>query len=397
MVSAASLFSLLACANEQPPPGALPDHDPPRVEQIDPAPDSVVPGFHGKVRIHFDEPVRIQQGFATQLLASPMGIYDIDTGFSDLRIRPRDGWRDSVVYCLEIPEGIPDLLNNRTQTSTSFCFSTGIPISDTRITGTVLDAVTGQVQNEARVIFLAAPDSTPYGALTDADGRFSIRALPPGSYHAFGFLDQNRNFNVDRKIEPHDSVTVTASEGARPDLLFHLVDPDSTPPRLFRAEAPDSVTVVLEFDDPLLRVQPGQPSVTVADSVTGARLSVFGVAVGEAASVRFPGAPEDSAGVAGDSISAAATPASDLPSRFVTVRLSEAIYPGTFRVQANGFLNLRHLSGGGDTTFVAEVGSKLPEDTTGVVPDSAVAATRDTLTVPPDTLAVPPDTSRVRR
>ena len=370
------MTALAGCANEQPPPGALPDHDPPRVELIEPAPDSVVPGFHGRVRVRFDEPVRIQQGFATQLIASPLGIYDVETGFSDLRIRPRDGWRDSVVYCLEIPEGIPDLLNNRTQTATDFCFSTGVAISDTRVTGTVVDAVTGQAQNEARVVFIAEPDSTPYGALTDQDGRFSIRALPPGSYEAFGFLDQNRNFRVDRKIEPYDSATVRAVEDARPDLLFHIVDPDSTPPRLVRAEAPDSVTVQLEFDDPLLRPQPGRPSVTVADSATGATLDVFGVLVGEAASVRFPSAPGDSAGVTPDSRPAPA--AEDLPSRFVTVRMSEAIYAGAFRVHAEGFVNLRRLIGGGDTTFVADVarGAPTPPPDTGTVRRSDRDGTR---------------------
>jgi len=372
----AAMTALAGCANEQPPPGALPDHDPPRVELIEPAPDSVVPGFHGRVRVRFDEPVRIQQGFATQLIASPLGIYDVETGFSDLRIRPRDGWRDSVVYCLEIPEGIPDLLNNRTQTATDFCFSTGVAISDTRVTGTVVDAVTGQAQNEARVVFIAEPDSTPYGALTDQDGRFSIRALPPGSYEAFGFLDQNRNFRVDRKIEPYDSATVRAVEDARPDLLFHIVDPDSTPPRLVRAEAPDSVTVQLEFDDPLLRPQPGRPSVTVADSATGATLDVFGVLVGEAASVRFPSAPGDSAGVTPDSRPAPA--AEDLPSRFVTVRMSEAIYAGAFRVHAEGFVNLRRLIGGGDTTFVADVarGAPTPPPDTGTVRRSDRDGTR---------------------
>jgi len=40
------------------------------------------------------------------------------------------------------------------------------------------------------------------------------------------------------------------------------------------------------------------------------------------------------------------------PQRFVTVRLGRALSGGTYDVAARGFLNLRLLVGGGDTTMV---------------------------------------------
>jgi hypothetical protein len=40
------------------------------------------------------------------------------------------------------------------------------------------------------------------------------------------------------------------------------------------------------------------------------------------------------------------------PQRFVTVRLGRALSDGTYDVAARGFLNLRLLVGGGDTTMV---------------------------------------------
>ncbi|MDH3734426.1 MAG: Ig-like domain-containing protein, partial [Gemmatimonadota bacterium] len=167
----------MACAQEQPPPGALPDHEPPRIERIEPAPDSIVPGYDGRIRIQFDEPVNVEQGsFLRQLIASPLEIYRLEMGFSDIRLTPRDGWRDSVVYCLEIPAGIRDLLNNQTQAGTAFCFSTGVPFTDAVVRGTVLDAVTGQPLAGASVLFLSPPDSVPYGALSDDQGRFELRS-----------------------------------------------------------------------------------------------------------------------------------------------------------------------------------------------------------------------------
>lgn len=408
----------IACASEQPPPGTLPDHEPPRIELIEPAPDSIVPGFSGSLRIRFDEPVNVEQGrFLQQLIASPLEIYRMETGFSDIRLQPRDGWRDSVVYCFEIPAGIRDLLSNQTQTGTQFCFSTGVPMIDSRITGTILDAVTGQPQLGASVVFLQPPDSVPYGAISDENGRFDLRALPSGSYYAFGYVDQNRNNRLDRALEPHDSASVNSFDGARPDLLFRLVEPDTTPPRLLRAEARDSFTVQLEFDDPLIRPQPGDPSVTLTDTLGATSFAVFGLRVGEAARVTFPGAPgsesetpgavADSAGAAGaapDTVTTlpAASPDSggvtglsveELPSRFVTVRLAEALASGTYLIGARGFTNLRRLVGGGDTTFVAEV----PEPVSALPPDSAAIGDSAGIAAPEDTAAVDTLAARVLR
>lgn len=411
-VSAAAGVFAAACANEMPPPGALPDRLPPTVERITPAPDSVVPGFDGRLEIRFDEPVNVPQDLPRRMLASPFQVYEMETGFSSIRLRPRDGWRDSVVYCLEIPEGITDLLRNRTVQSTAFCFSTGAPIADTEVIGTVLDAVTGQALADASVVFLAPPDSIPYGATTRGDGRFRLRAIPPGPYDAFGFADQNRNLVLDRALEPHDSTTLVIAEGARPDLEFRIVAPDTTPPVMLRVDAVDERTIRLEFDDPLLRPQEGDPRVTVQDSTSGLDIEVWAVRVGEPATVSFP---VDSAALAADSVAAdtarvvapdslpaavdpaAAGPpapdaAADLPSRFVSVRLRPAIVSGTYRVSASGFVNLRRLTGGGDTTFVARI--EVPADSAGVSADS-LGAPQDTVGAVRDTLAVRVDTLRV--
>jgi hypothetical protein len=386
------------CANESPPPGTLPDARPPQVERIVPGRDSIVPGFDDDARIRFDEPVNLSNAVERQLKVSPAELYEFGTSFSEVSFKPRTGWRDGVVYCFELEAGISDLLNNRTEDPIEFCFSTGPPIATTRVTGSILDVLTGQPSAQARVHFLALPgDSTPYAAEVDSDGNFARRALPPAAYTAFGFVDQNRNLVLDRHLEPHDSLLIDMVPSGTLELEFRLIPPDSTPPLLVQAEAPDSLTVRLQFDDPLPRVQPeGGPSVSVTDVETGVTVDVVAALVGEPATVTFPDQPgedlpeeaeeeappaeEPVAPPAGRGTVRAATPPSELPSPAVSVRLAAGLPAGTYRVRAEGFVNLRGMVGGGDTTFVYEATS----------PDSSVLGGEEIQPVIPED-SVPPD------
>lgn len=366
-----ALVVALGCANEQPPPGALPDARPPQVIRIVPGRDTVAMGFGGDAKIVFDEPIRAGD-LGRQLTASPADRFDVSTGFSDIRIHPRNGWRDSAVYCFELPAGIVDLLNNRTTLPIEFCFSTGPPLTQTLVTGTVLDEETGRTAVGGRVVFRGLPaDTTPYTAVADQKGAFSLRAVPPGRYDVVGFMDRNRNLRLDRLREPYDSASFElAGPSSTATLEFHLVEPDSTPPRLVNVAVVDSATIRLEFDDPLLRRQP-EASVVVADTATGEELELSWVQVGEPEEVEKagpegqpepgPGATRDT-GVAGpDTVaqrprtaaegSRAGPRAQNLPARAVPVRFRSALRSGVFRVRAEGFVNLRKLVGGGEATF----------------------------------------------
>ncbi len=416
----------VACAKELPPPGSHPDLVPPRIASIEPAPDSVVAGFDGGLRIRFDEPVNIPTDLARRMFASPMEPYQMETGFSDMRLRPRAGWRQGIVYCYSIPEGVADLLRNRIEDTTEFCFSTGPAIANTRVTGTITDAITGLPQNEARVAFigldsLAAPtdsvtseDRFYYGALTDTEGRFSARSLPPGEYQAIGFIDQNRNFTFQRSIEAYDSATFVSADDNVPNLVLNVVPPDSTPPVLLRVLATDRVTIQLEFDDYLLNPPETTPQIVVRDSTTNLPLAVIETLVGQVTQVTFTSSEPvpDTIGVAVDSLAAADEPAfvapdslfgaledtAVLPTRFVSVRLGVALDSTTYLVETSGVVNVRRLAGESDTTFVAEPPPPPPPpvpDSLGVGFDTLSAT--DSTTAGIDTLSAPGDTVFRRR
>jgi hypothetical protein len=222
-------------------------------------------------------------------------------------------------------------------------------------------------------------DSIPYASVTDTAGDFSLLGLPTGSYWAFAYRDQNRNRTLEREFEPYDSARVQLADSvSRVEVQLWLTPPDSTPPVLTGAEVVDSLTVRLEFDD-LLDPEASLDSAFVritsrsAGEMWDVRDFAFGVTVFadtaiagmEADSTEAAVAAEDSVegppagspeviqpdSVTGDSVGFQARPR---PERLVTVRLERSLAVGEYAVATGGFVNLRSLVGGGDTTFVFE-------------------------------------------
>jgi hypothetical protein len=194
-----------------------------------------------------------------------------------------------------------------------------------------------------------------------------------------------------------------------------ILPPDSTPPRLLSVVAFDTITLSLEFDEPLdpeaslddavvsvtgptgrgqipvSGMQVGQPGVVLRDD-PGVEVESDTTAIGEEdvdpegilptpEDEALAPPPADSVGLespAVDSLAADSLAADSLvadsvaflepdsggrerlqsaelrpmPFRTLVVRLEQALTEDTFRVSASGVPNLRGLAGGGDTTFV---------------------------------------------
>ncbi|MEJ2483655.1 MAG: Ig-like domain-containing protein, partial [Gemmatimonadota bacterium] len=247
------LFVAMAvgCANVEAPPGTGPDFEAPSVVERYPAPGSIVSGLDGDAWIRFDEPVQSPRNLERGLDLSPAWEWKFSPRTSGFAVRPREGWREGVVYRIRIPAGVADLIRNRTQQVIEWTFSTGPEISETRIDGIVYDRVTVTGTRDARLLFLSA-DSVPYSVVSDTGGVYGMRSLPPADYTVFAFMDQNRNRRLDPRSEPWDSASVSLPESdSRYAIDLWMVPPDSTPPRLVSVVAFDTVTLALEFDEPL--------------------------------------------------------------------------------------------------------------------------------------------------
>jgi hypothetical protein len=395
---------------------------------------SVNPGFDDDAYIRFDEPLADPRGVERSLVGSPADLYRVAPGRRHIRIRPVDGWRPGTVYYFRISPGLSDLLRNRTATVVELLFSTGSSLPDTRADGHLYDRLRVQTVRDGRVLFLGA-DSVPYTAVSDTGGVFSLPALPPGGYWVYGFMDRNRNLQLDREFEPHDSARMELPEPlSKAEVELWMTEPDSTPPLLLAARAEDSLSLRLEFDEPL---EPEHP-------LDSARVSVHSEATDEAWPVvsfeverpertrdgrgrepadtaAVPGEGQEAVGdgeaeladsaaavrqlpldrvaleVVADSLADAVdqeppggrAAAEDLPLRpypspFVIVKLERGLESGSYRVSALGLANLRGLVGGGDTTFVYEP-----------PPDSLIVPAPDSAAAPPDTAAAPEGVPRL--
>ena len=240
----------VACAREEPPPGAHPDRVPPSVREFNPDKNSIVPGFGGSAEIRFDEPITGARNLQQNLVASPADRYQVSSGFSNIKISPSDGWADGVVYYFQIPEGIADLLGNRTDEPIELVFSTGPELSATRVTGEVRQRVDREAVSPGSVLFYnLAGDSIPYGALTDRQGEFELPYLPPDDYWSFAFQDLNNNLRLERLFEPYDSVRLELEPEGSAVLAFRIVEPDTTPPLLGLIQGVDDLALELQFDD----------------------------------------------------------------------------------------------------------------------------------------------------
>lgn len=371
-VAAGLAAAAAGCAKEEAPPGALPDQRPPGIREIVPARGSVATDLDEPLKVRFDEPIeRPGSGYGRQLRASPAYRYRVTSSFTEIRVQPEEGWRPGAVYVFRLPGGIRDLLGNTREEPIDVVFSTGPEVTDTRVSGRVRDGVTGQGVRDARVLFLSEEgDAIPYTAVSDTGGVYSLVSLPPGRYTAYGFRDLNADLSLDRRLEPHDSARVRLEgPSASAEVVLRMIPPDSTPPVLARAEAVDSLTVLLVFDDPLDPAQDfGAAEVSVRPSGEAGTVAVkdVGLTPPSAPPAGADTAPAGAAGdtlprdtlpadTAADAVRADAAPADTLPlpSDSLFLRLGRRLQADrTYRAAASGLLNLRGLAGGGDTTFV---------------------------------------------
>jgi hypothetical protein len=270
-VSAALAIGLLglvgACARQGAPPGGPEDRRPPVVVSTEPDTFAVMAGFRGPVRFRFDERISERPGAGTYddaVLVSPRtGDVRVGHGRTSLTVEIDGGFLPGRVYRVTLLPVVRDLFSNQMGDPFELVFSTGGTPVESAVAGLVWDRVTGQGVDALDVRALSTEDSTVYVARTDTGGVYAFRYLGPSRYRIMAFQDRNQNGEADpMELQGEQRMRLTG-----PDTLFldiPVLQPDTTPAHLVAAQALDSVTVMLEFDDYLDPVEPVRMSVDLA-------------------------------------------------------------------------------------------------------------------------------------
>jgi hypothetical protein len=261
LLLAAAAAVLVACASVGNPPGGPPDDAPPTILSIKPESGAVVPNFKDDIVIQFDETIEEQPGgggrgggggavagLEQQILLSPVsGPLKVSWHRSSITVKPKEGWKRRV-YRLQVLPGFYDLRRNRFDSSATVLFSTGPEIGRARLGGIALKWVEQTVLLRALIEAVPLPDTVGYLTVADSGGQFNLENLQPGRYIVYATADENGDRHRGLR-EAYDSVEVTLDSSA--NVALYAFPHDTVPPRPRTATFVDSVTVRLEFSQPL--------------------------------------------------------------------------------------------------------------------------------------------------
>lgn len=381
VLPSACALLLLGCARIEPPRGGPEDRTPPRLAATEPDSFAIVAPFDDPVVFSFEERIS-EQGVVEAVSVSPRtSPVEVDGTRTGIRVSLREGWEAGRIYQVRVEPTVRDLFGNPLEGPLELIFSTGPPIPDTRIAGTVANRVTGNAEAGARVEAIRTTDSLVYAATSDSTGAWRLRAIPAGDYRIRAYTDANRNRELDA-FEPRDSARATVRDEAAGPIPLALLLPDSTPPAPVEARGvQDGVEVT--FDDFLDPVQDLGPTHVRIIGPGGAGVAVVSVRTGTPPSA-LPPARDTAAGdtvsadtVPGDTAlvdapvadTAAAPPAAPAtPTRTLRVGTERPLAPETvYRIVVTGIRNLNGVVGGGDVelTTAAAVAPASPSPTPG--------------------------------
>jgi hypothetical protein len=230
---------------------------------------AVLESLGGPVRFHFDERIseRTASGtFDDAVLVSPRtGAVRVSRSRRSVTVEIDGGFLPGLVYRVTLLPVVRDLFNNQMGDPFELVFSTGGALNPSAVVGLAWDRITGRGVEALDVHAVAEDqeDSTVHVARTDTGGVYAFRYLGPGRYRVVAFQDRDGNGETD----PMELQGARRARLAGPDTVFldiPVLQPDTSPAQLVGAQALDSLTVLLEFDDYLDPVEPPDMRVRLA-------------------------------------------------------------------------------------------------------------------------------------
>ena len=196
----------MSCAQIGVPSGGEIDKTPPEIVSISPELGSTDVSIEagGSIEVIFDEYVNVR-GLSSQLLISPSLSKPIEWSMRGKTVTFTwpEPLIDNVTYVFQFGDAVIDLHEGNPTDNFIHAFSTGKHLDTLSLSGTVVDAFSGDAKTGIRLFLFdseSSVDSIVKGmnpkfiGTTDDQGFFTISYLPEGKYRVMAVDDKDRNY-----------------------------------------------------------------------------------------------------------------------------------------------------------------------------------------------------------
>jgi len=206
-----ALALLSGCANVIAPVGGPKDEAPPVVVQEGSTSNFQTRFQRQRILLTFDEWIQIAE-VAKQVVVSPPLEHPFEITLKGRTLRfdfdEREVLRDSATYTINFGEAVQDLTERNPAKDLRFVFSTGDQIDSLSLSGTIVDALSGEpVDGALFMLYDNLADSVVrtqkpfYFGRTNKEGRFKIENIKAGTFKGLALMDSDFNYLFNFKTE----------------------------------------------------------------------------------------------------------------------------------------------------------------------------------------------------